>query len=355
MRKLSEISMNMPESAYHQLPTLSYSVLARYEREGGFASLPKHWIELFKSGPRTEALIFGSAVDTLCTDPDSWIAYDSKFYVADIPPFPGKAKQIIDAMIDRGIEWMDSEGILEIMNELDYYKTWKPATRIAKLCECDSKIYYDIAVNTKKSGKTLVSREMDEHIKRTYKSLTDNLVTNQLLFAQPLPKQYGDERFFQLQFQAFVDGVAYKIMCDMITVDHDKKSIHIYDLKTSGKPSYSFKESYLQWGYHIQSHLYRMVLKEALVGTEYEDYTIDGFSFIVASKVNDTPLVFHDLSNISHRRPWLRDPRVIGKEITNAYVLRYDGEGPGVASLTLKELPAGVTSTGFNEISFNED
>lgn len=354
MRKLSELSLNIPEATYHQLPILSYSVLARYEREGGFKSLPRYWNEMFESGPRTEALIFGSAVDTLCTHPDPWTAYSTEFHVADLPDVPDKAKQVIDVMVDRDIKWMDTENILAILDEMDYYKNWKPATRIAKLCECDAKEYYDTAVSIRRTGKTLISREMDERIKLCYGDLYNNVITGNLMFTNPLPKEYGDERFFQLQFKAELDGVEYKIMCDMITVDHDKKSIHIYDLKTSGKPSYSFKESYLQWGYHIQSHLYRMVLAEVLKGTEYADYTIDGFSFIVASKVNDTPLVYHDLSKVFQRRPWLRDPRIIGKEISDSYSLQCDEDHP-VAVLTRKPLPSDLTDTGFNEISFNED
>ena len=136
-------------------------------------------------------------------------------------------------------------------------------------------------------------------------------------------------------------------MCDMIIVDHKKKSIHIYDLKTSNKESYEFKQSYIEWGYHIQSWLYRIVLKDFLCFyPEYDGYSVDEFSFIVASKSNNTPLVYDDKSEISHTKPWLRNPLDIGQEIFNSY------EEGSNDCFVRKSIPANFTCLLPNNIEF---
>ena len=350
IKSLSDFALNIPENEYHALRVLSYSILARYEREGGFSSLPETFDELFAETPRTEALVFGSAVDTLVTHEDGWTEYANDYEVADLPDIPEKAKQIIDIMVEHGTGWTDTEGILSILDEQSYYTNWKPATRIAKLCECNAEQYYNTATKVRSMRKTLISTETDKAIRHCYENLFANSVTRELLFA-PLPDH--KKRYFQLQFKEKVSGVPYKIMCDMIIVDNLAKTIDIYDLKTSGKPSYDFKESYLKWGYHIQSHLYRDVLREAILGTPYEDYEVRSFSFIVASKVNDVPLVWRDDTKESYRRPWLRSPREIGYEINSAYSLDLINEDS--KERRKSPLPESITDRNVNILTFNTE
>lgn len=350
IRPLSDFALNIPENEYHALRVLSYSILARYEREGGFGSLPETFDELFVETPRTDALIFGSALDTLVTHEDGWKEYADEYKVADLPSIPDKAKQIIDTMVERGIGWTDTEGILFILDEQSYYNNWKPATRIAKLCECNAEQYYNIATEVHSMRKTLISTEMDEAIRHCYENLFANSVTRELLFGQ-LPDH--KKRYFQLQFKEKVSGVSYKIMCDMIIVDNLAKTIDVYDLKTSGKPSYDFKDSYLKWGYHIQSHLYRDVLREALLGTPYESYEVKSFSFIVASKVNDVPLVWRDDTKEVCRRPWLRSPREIGYEIDSAYSLDLINDNP--KERRKSPLPESITDRNVNILTFTTE
>ncbi len=348
-KQLSDFALNIPEKEYHSLCVLSYSILARYEREGGFSSLPETFGELFAETLRTDALIFGSALDTLVTHENGWMEYADEYKVADLPDIPDKAKQVIDVMVEKDIAWTDTDAILRILDEQSYYTNWKPATRIAKLCESGAEKYYNIATEVKSMGKTLISTEMDEAIRQCYNNLKSNAITNNLLFGELFDHQ---KRYFQLQFKEKVSGVPYKIMCDMIIVDDMAKTIDIYDLKTSGKPSYDFKESYLKWGYHIQSHLYRAVLREALLGTPYEEYEINSFSFIVASKVNETPLVWRDDTKETYRRPWLRSPREIGYEIDSAYSIDLIG-----ASNERKKaaLPEHITDKNVNILTFNTE
>lgn len=336
------------EQKYHELPLLSYSILARYEREGGFKSLPENKSDLWAPTEKTDALIFGAALDTLVTkewteNDNGFIDFANQFVVCDCKEVPDKSKRIMNRMIQEGIGWYDTDMILKIMDEQFYYPNWKNATRISKFCEDDAHKYFDVCRDAESTGKTVIPIEMKNRVFDCYNQLKGTELTKALLFAE-LPEYR--ERHFQLKFEAELWTIKYKIMCDMILVDNEKRTITIYDIKTSGKESYCFKQSYLEWGYHIQSHLYRMVLQEALKNTPYSDYVVKDFYFIVASKVNDTPLVFKDESERVVKKPWLRDPREIGMEIENSF-----------SSITgeRNEIPTDFSYTVPNIISFNND
>lgn len=334
------------EQEYHELPLLSYSILARYEREGGFKALPNNKSDLWAPAEKTDALVFGSALDTLVTKEwsetsNGMIDFENQFVVWECNDVPDKSKRVIEEMVANGVNWYDSERILKIMDAQQFYPYWKNSTRISKLYEGDARRYFEACQQNKDTGRQIISREMRDKVFECYQHLRECELTNSLLFCE-LPEHI--ERHFQLKFQADLWSVRYKIMCDMILVDNEKRTITIYDLKTSGKESYSFKQSYLDWGYHIQSHLYRMVLNEALKGTPYSDYEVRDFYFIVASKVNDTPLVFQDKTERTEKRPYLRDPREIGIEIANSYAIMTGMKNP---------LPEEFSASLPNPIMFN--
>lgn len=343
MKSLSSYALNIPEEEYHQSKQLSYSILARYEREGGFSSLPKCYDDLWAPIPTTDALTFGAALDAMVTRGVQ--QYAKEFTEVDIDNVPQKTKTLVDQIVADCVEWMDTDSIIRIMDEQKYYPTWRSSTRINKMIEDNGTPYYDALIAAKKTGARIITKTMADEVRRKYELLKANDYTKSLLFDE-LPE--GQERFFQLQFKANVNGIDFKIMCDLVIVDHDKKSIHIYDLKTSGKESSDFKKSYLDWGYHIQSWLYRIVMLHALMLTDYEDYAISDFSFIVVSKVNDTPLVYDDKTEISHTKPWLRSPLVIAEELASAYEMNIDGK------MYRKDIPDDVRMHSPNVISFKE-
>lgn len=75
-----------------------------------------------------------------------------------------------------------------------------------------------------------------------------------------------------------------KALLDGILVDHESKTIQPFDLKTTGKSVYSFKDSYLMYGYYRQCAFYELAINcpESPV-YEYirNGYQILDFIFIV--------------------------------------------------------------------------
>ena len=77
IKSLQEISWQVSENEYRQDPALSYSLLAKYEREG-FNSLPHLFDKI-----STPSLTFGSAVDSLITGGKA--DFEDRFIVAEFP------------------------------------------------------------------------------------------------------------------------------------------------------------------------------------------------------------------------------------------------------------------------------
>ena len=80
MKSLKDISWQVSEEEYRADPALSYSTLAKYEREG-FNGLPHLFDKL-----ETPSLTFGSAVDAIITGGRK--EFDDKFIVASFPSVP---------------------------------------------------------------------------------------------------------------------------------------------------------------------------------------------------------------------------------------------------------------------------
>ena len=86
-KSLREISWQVSEEEYRADPALSYSTLARYEREG-FNNLDKLFERI-----ETPSLTFGSAVDSIITGGQS--EFDERFLVAEFPSTPDSIIKIV--------------------------------------------------------------------------------------------------------------------------------------------------------------------------------------------------------------------------------------------------------------------
>lgn len=111
----------------------------------------------------------------------------------------------------------------------------------------------------------------------------------------------------------------------LIIVDHKNKEIIPCDLKTSYKPEWDFYKSFIDWRYDVQSKLYYRIIKENIKKDSYfKDFTLKPYRFIVINKETLTPLVWEfpdtaqycDLEFGKNKQIVLRDPEVIGKELT---------------------------------------
>lgn len=314
-KELKDIAWNVDEPTYRADPALSYSTLARYEREG-FDNLDHLFDKI-----STPSLTLGSCVDTLITG--SQEEFDKLFYVADIPSIGDKEKAVADSLFSQYSNQYTSfvdipfDAVLSEANAQSYYKNWKDDTRVRVLTERCA-IYYAVKANSE--GKTIVDLDTYYKVMAMVKALKESPATHGY-FADNDPMS-PVRRYYQLKYRANIKGVNYRCMMDEALVDYEDKKIIPIDLKTSGHHEWDFQDSFCMWSYQVQARLYWLLLRLNLDKDSYfKDFTLENYRFIVVNKDTLTPLVWEfPLTKatgtlIDENGKEYRDPLEIGKEL----------------------------------------
>ena len=338
IKELKDIAWNVPESTYRADPALSYSTLAKYEREG-FDKLDKLFEHI-----STPSLTEGSAVDAIITGGEE--EFNANFTVLDINLTDG-GKDTCQQLLAIGLPFNDFSEIPEeiVSNAAKAAGFWQAdkwdKVRYKKVLETGNIAeYYNAMLH---SNKTILNTETFQQVMAMVRALRESPATAGY-FAD------NDElspvrRYYQLKFKATFEGVKYRIMADLICVDYERKVIFPVDLKTSGKAEWNFEHSFLQWSYMIQSRLYwRCIRANLLKDSYFKEFELMPYRFIVVNKNTLTPLVWEfPLTKtvgtlVDDEGNEYRDPFEIGKELQGYLNLR-------------PQVPNGITMEGVNIIN----
>ena len=337
-KTLDQIAWDVPETVYRADPALSYSTLARYEREG-FDKLDNLFDQI-----STPSLTQGSMVDALITGGEE--EFNERFYVADFPSIGEKERGITDYLflyhnVDcAGFSAIPKADIIAAANRIGYYANWKDETRVKVLTERCSQ-YYNLKYLS--AEKTIV----DTHTYELVLAMVNVLKNSDATASYFMPDNPFDNirRYYQLKFKAEFEGVEYRSMMDLVVVDYDRKIIIPVDLKSSGHPEWDFQDSFVHWSYFIQARLYARNLRYNLDKDPYfKDFTLANYRFIVVNKETLTPLVWEFPLTytygtlVDNEGNEYRDPFEIGKELRH-----YLDDRPTV--------PDGIDINGVNMIN----
>lgn len=316
---LKDISWQVPEEVYRSDSALSYSTLARYEREG-FNNLDKLFDRI-----ETPSLTFGSCVDTLITGNEE--EFNNLFMVAEIDnnlsdTLVTIVKRLFNDFKDKYhlLDDIPEAAILTDIEDISWNNHWLPKTRVKKIKE-DCSGYYSLLYLA--DGRTIIDTKLYHEVLNTVDALKSSNATK-FYFEPNNIFDNNIERFYQLKFKATFNNVDYRCMMDECIVIHDKKLIVPIDLKTSSHTEWDFAESFMQWKYMIQGRLYYRILKDNLDKDDYfKDFTIAPYKFIVANRYTLTPLVWNfedtfvegELVYGKNNQFICRDPFVIGEEL----------------------------------------
>lgn len=336
-KELKDISWQVDEPTYRADSALSYSTLARYEREG-FNKLDHLFDKI-----STQSLLEGSMVDCLITG--SREEFDELYCVADFPSIGDKEQQVANMLYERYhdscemFSYIPSDAILAVINEVGWQKNWRDETRVRVISERTA-MYYNL--KTQAGSKTVVDRPTYDRVINMVQALKTSPAT-QGYFADNDPLS-PIKRYYQLKFKARFEGVSYRCMMDLAVVDYEEKKIIPCDLKTSGHHEWDFQDSFLQWKYLVQSMLYWRILKANLMNDPYfKDFTLENYRFIVVNKESLTPLVWEfPLTKmmgtlVDKNGNEYRDPFEIGKELQSYLNFR-------------PQVPKGIDKDGINII-----
>jgi hypothetical protein len=256
-----------PAQEYITKDAISYSALSR------LADGPQAYLN--KSKPTGDFLSKGSAVDILLTEPDNF--HDMFYIMTD-------SKPSTEGMLAYTMSMIENDNH-EIALAASGYK--KPVS-MAKWEEI-GKPYYD-AIKAS-AGKIVLSFDDYQQVQGVVNQLKTNQYTK-TYFADNASDVKYDE--IQYQFIHYFDykQTACKVKLDVVTIDHQNKKIKGLDLKTTGKPVFSFRSSYRNFKYYLQAALFKLGLEDWR-DKNYPEYEVEDFEFIVAEMAcYNPPLIF---------------------------------------------------------------
>lgn len=340
MKSLRDISWQVSEKGYRADPALSYSTLARYEREG-FNNLDKLFDRI-----ETPSLTFGSAVDSIITGGQE--EFDERFMVAEFPSMPDSIVKIIKSLYKqyagtyRSLLNIPDNSIIRETEDQNYQMNWKPETR-AKVIKEKGTDYYNLLFVA--GDRCIIDTQTYQDVVNAVRVLKESSSTK-LYFADDNPFEPDIERLYQLKFKGEFDGITYRNMADLIIVNHKEKWVKPVDLKTSSHTEWDFYKSFVDWRYDIQARLYWSIIRQNMDKDEYfKDFKLLDYDFIVVNKRTLTPLVWNcpftqaqgTLRFGNNSQIEMRSPFEIGKEL-NSYLT------------SRPKVPMGINETGTNNL-----
>lgn len=340
-KSLRDISWNVSEEVYRADPALSYSTLARYEREG-FNNLDRLFDKL-----ETPSLTFGSAVDSIITGGQE--EFDERFMVAEFPSTPDSVVKIVKSLFNqygdsyRSLVTIPDDAVIKETEHQGYQMNWKPETR-AKVIKEKGADYYNLLFIA--GGRTILDTYTYQDVCNAVKALKESKPT-QFYFAENSPFEPDVERFYQLKFKGEFDGVEYRNMADLIIVNHKEKWVKPVDLKTSSHAEWDFYKSFVDWKYDIQARLYWAIIRQNMNKDEYfKDFKLLDYEFIVVNRKTLTPLVWtcpftQAVGTLKFGKNYqieMRSPFAIGRELSFYLTSR-------------PKVPNGISENGFNDLT----
>ena len=285
-KSLRDYSMNIEEEAYHAYPAWSYSMIAKYAKEG-FAAIPT----LHDKTEPTPSMEFGSLFDSFITKGkatlDEYVVIEK-----EVPAAEKKAlRSLADICNEPNMMAIPKETILKSC-ELSGYKmdtNWGFDAKFKHLNEYEA--YYRALV----SGKKVVSKTDWNDAVEMFKVFRNDPYLKELFGTKDT-----DDIEYIYQSQFLIDyttesgeTVKIKIMPDLIVVNHKDKTIQPVDLKTSSIPAWQFKENFLKFRYDIQANLYSDVLQVIIDNDDdYKDYAILPYLFSDISRSDKVPVTY---------------------------------------------------------------
>lgn len=317
MKSLKDISLQISEEEYRKDHALSYSTIAKYEREG-FSNLSKLFDKV-----ESPSLTFGSVVDTLITGTEE--DFNNLFIVTQIDnPLSDTliiiTKRLFTVFKDTYNKLTDIPNgyLLDAIEDIQWNNHWLPVTRVKKIKE-DCAGYYSLLYIA--NGRSIISSVVYNDALKTVDKLK-SADSTRYYFEPNNVFDNSIERLYQLKFKSTFNNIEYRCMADEIICLHKQKILIPVDLKTSSKPEWEFYKSFLDWSYSIQSRLYWRIIRDNMNKDPYfKDFELANYKFIVINRKTLTPLVW-EFENTKtegdinlNNGTILRDPFTIGEEL----------------------------------------
>lgn len=244
----------------------------------------------------TQASVIGRLVETLLLEPEE---FDNRFYMSSCATAPtGLMLSFVDSLYKHTMEATNEHGqIVRSFEDIakDAYADSgfkiKFDAVIGKFVGSDAEIYYNELRKVKANNLTVVTTQDVTNAENIVNEMRSNIVTANVV---NLVNSARWEVFNQIQIEGYeFDGIQFKSMMDKLVVDHNNKTIQVYDLKCVWAVENFYEEYYLYRRAYIQAFLYWKAAVAFKDENDMSDYTVEPIKFIVCDSTNYyNPLIY---------------------------------------------------------------
>jgi hypothetical protein len=246
----------------------------------------------------TKASVTGRLVETLLLEPEE---FDNRFYMSVCLSTPtGLMLAFVEALYKHTAAATDEFGninrafadiSLDAYNDSGFKIKYDAV--IGKFQGSDAEIYYEELRKVRSKGLTVITSEDVNNAERIVNELKTNFVTSEVINLVNSAR-YTVHNQFQIEGYS-VDGHLFKSMMDKVIIDHNNKTIQVYDLKCVWSVENFYEEYYLYRRAYIQAYLYYHAARSLTINenSELYEYTVECPKFIVCDSTNYyNPLIY---------------------------------------------------------------
>lgn len=245
----------------------------------------------------SKASVTGRVVETLLLEPEE---FDNRFYMSVcMNPPTAMMLDFVEALCKYTLAATDEFGNVsrsfeEIAKDAytdSGYKIKFEAV-ISKFQGSDAEIYYNELRTVKSKGLTVVTSEDVNNAEKIVEELKSNPTTSVVV---NLVNSARYSIYNQLQVEGYTfEGHLFKSMMDKMIVDHNERTIQVYDLKCTWSVENFYEEYYLYRRAYIQALLYYKAAIHFMNNTEeLHGYRVEPPRFMVCDSTNYmSPLIY---------------------------------------------------------------
>ena len=245
----------------------------------------------------TQAATTGRIVETLLLEPEE---FDSRFHMSSCAEAPSALMlAFVNALYKHTKEATDDDGNItrsfEDISKDAYVESGfkiKYEAVIGKFVGSDAEIYYNEMRTVKAKSLTVVTAEDVTNAEKIVQELQNNPVTKDVV---NLVSSSRYSVYNQLQVEGYIlDNHEFKSMMDKVIVDHEQRTVQVYDLKCTWSVENFLEEYYLYRRAYIQALLYYKAAIHFMNNTEeIRGYRVEAPRFIVCDSTNYyNPLIY---------------------------------------------------------------
>jgi hypothetical protein len=249
----------------------------------------------------TKAILTGKVVEVLLLEPEK---FDDKFYLSACANSPtGLMEAFVEALYSENLKATDEEGnctkTFEEMSKEAYLTSGfkiKYEAVINKFCGSDAEIYYNEICNVRANNLIVVTLQDVTNTERIVEELKTNPITSGIVNLVD-DKRYTVKNQFQVEgFE--IDDHKFKAMFDKLVIDHQEKTVQVYDLKCTWSVENFVSEYYLYRRAYIQAYIYWRAILQLVIDPicEFYNYHTLPPKFIVCDSINYYSPLIYDLT-----------------------------------------------------------